>query len=254
MKHPRIIPILLLDNNGLYKTIKYKKPIYIGDPINTLKIFNEKETDELIIIDISATSQKKQPNFSLLKEIASECFMPICYGGGINTIEHIKKLFNLGIEKVALNTALTKNPDLLKEAVKLFGSQSIVGIIDVNKNIFGNYKIYNHITNKNKTYDIPKQALYLQSLGIGELLLNFVHLEGSKLGYDISFLKSITNILNIPVIVNGGVGKFEHLKEGIIDGKASAAAAGSFFVFHGPHNAVLITYPNHETIRDISSL
>lgn len=250
--HPRIIPILLLSNKGLYKTTKYKNPIYVGDPLNTLKIFNEKEADEIIIIDISASKQKKEPDFKYLEEIVSECFMPICYGGGIKTLSHIKQLFEIGIEKITLNSILLKDPQLVKQAVEIYGSQSIVGVVDINKSVFGKFYLYDYQTKKKVKKNIFEYIKFLEELGIGELLINFVHKENTSSGYEIELTKKISQIVTIPIIANGGVGCFEDLKKGINVGNASAAAAGSFFVFQGPHKAVLITYPKYEKIISIN--
>lgn len=249
--HPRVIPILLLSNQGFYKTTCYKKPVYIGDPLNTLKIFNEKETDEIIIIDISATKNSRSPNFDLLQEIVSECFMPICYGGGVQTIEDIKKLFQLGIEKVSLNAALLRKKELVTEATSIYGSQSIVGVVDINKSFFGRFYAYNYLKNSRLKMELFEYIKYVESLGVGELLVNFVYKENTQTGYELELLQEITKLVSIPVIANGGVGRFDHLKEGIVQGGASAAGAGSFFVFNGPHKAVLITYPKYEKIRGI---
>ncbi len=246
---PRLIPILLLQNNGLVKTEKYKNPKYIGDPINTVKIFNEKEVDELVFLDISATIERRKPRFELLYKIASECFMPLGYGGGISTIEDIKTLFSLGIEKVIINHYAIENPDFIKKAAVTFGSQSIVVSIDVKKSIFGKYELYNYISGKSFKYNPIEFAELVTKNGAGELIINSVDKEGTMLGYDTKLLEKITVAVSIPVVANGGAGRLEDFREVIHEGGAAAAAAGSFFVYKGKHRAVLINYPKPSEVK-----
>lgn len=250
MLKTRVIPILLLKNNGLVKTIKFKKDQYIGDPINAIKIFNEKEVDELIFLDIEATKYNKEPNYEIIKSIASECFMPVCYGGGITTIEQIKKIFHLGIEKVSLNSSILNNYDLLEQAVEIFGSQSIVVSVDVKKNLFGKYCIYNHVRKKIEKLNVSDYLKNIEKKGAGEVLLNHVDLDGTQLGYDTELIKYVTKDLNIPLIYCGGAKDLTDFKVAK-DLMVSGVAAGSMFVFHGKHKAVLITYPGYEILKKL---
>ena len=184
MYYNRIIPCLLLQKQGLVKTVGFKKPVYIGDPINAVKIFNDKEVDELIFLDIDAAREKRSPNFSYLKIIAEQCFMPLCYGGGICTIEDIRRLFYIGFEKVSINTSIISNPELISEAAGIFGSQSIIGAMDVKKNVFGRNTIYT-LRGKRTTGKTPVEyAKYLESLGVGEIFLNSIDRDGKMNGYD----------------------------------------------------------------------
>ena len=251
MLKTRVIPVLLLHNKGLVKTIKFKSPKYIGDPINAIKIFNEKEVDELILLDIDASKEKRGPNYKIIEDFASECFMPVCYGGGITTIEQMKKIFSLGIEKIAINTSVINNKQLIIDAVDIFGSQSIVVSIDIKKSFLGQYKIYTHHNKKRINKPYLEHIKEIESLGVGEILINNVDLDGTLVGYDISLLKDIVNNVNIPVIACGGAGKLDDFKKVKKESNVSAVAAGSFFVFHGKHKAVLITYPKYDDLEKL---
>jgi cyclase len=187
----------------------------------------------------------------MISAFASECFMPVCYGGGITDIEQIQKIFSIGIEKVALNTVVLKNINFIKEAVTLFGAQSIVVVIDVKKNLFGKYKIYNHATKKTEKIELETYIQNLNTIGVGEIMINNVGLDGTQLGYDIVLLNKLTQLTNIPIIACGGAGKLEDFKYAKENGGVSAVAAGSFFVFKGKHNAVLITYPKYTELEKI---
>ena len=251
MLKTRVIPILLLHNKGLVKTVKFKSPTYIGDPINAIKIFNEKEVDELIFLDIDASKKGNEPDYELIKDFASECFMPVCYGGGITTIEQIKKIFALGVEKVSLNSSVFKNKSLLKEAVEIFGSQSIVVTIDIKKSFFTNYQVYIHTNKKVLKEPYLEYIKSIERLGAGEIIINNVDLEGTQTGYDISLMESIVNNVNIPVVACGGAGVLNDFKKIKDEANVSAVSAGSFFVFQGKHNAVLITYPEYEELEKL---
>lgn len=240
----RIIPCLLLQNQGLVKTVKFKNPKYVGDPTNAIKIFNEKEVDELIFLDITATRENRQPPFKLISEIATECFMPFCYGGGINSLEDMQAIFSLGVEKVAINTQAILRPSLVKQASKQFGSQSIVISIDVKKDLFGTYKVFSHLRGKVLKIDPVEFALQMEDMGAGELLVNSADRDGTMEGYDIELIKKLTVAVNIPVVACGGAGSIEHFRDAIYIGGASAVAAGSMFVFYGKYRAVLINYPS----------
>jgi len=247
MLQSRIIPVLLLKNGVLVKTIKFDNEIYIGDPINAVRIFNEKEVDELIILDISKSKNNETIDFDLIKQISSEAFMPVGYGGGIKSINDIEQLFKIGIEKVILNNILFSNLDLISNAAVIFGNQSIVASIDIKKNIFNKYQIYDHVKKKRLKIDINSFICELEKLGVGEIFLNSVDNDGKMTGYDIKLVKTFAPILNIPLIICGGAKDQNDILNAINSG-ASAAAAGSMFVFHGVHKAVLINYQKYENL------
>jgi len=250
MSITRVIPVLLLKNTGLVKTTQFKEPKYVGDPLNAVKIFNDKEVDELIFLDISATPENKKPPLEFLKQIAEECFMPLSYGGGIKTVEEIKDILKVGIEKVCLNTIAVENPDLVKKATDRYGSSTICVAIDVKKNFFGKYEIYIHGGKKNTKLDPVKFAMEMDKAGAGELLVNSIDRDGMMQGYDNDLLKKITSQVSMPVIACGGAGTLNHFGDAIKQGGASAVAAGSMFVFHGKHRAVLISYPSQEELQE----
>ncbi|OGC08493.1 imidazole glycerol phosphate synthase subunit HisF [candidate division WOR-1 bacterium RIFOXYA2_FULL_36_21] len=247
----RVIPCLLLKNNGLVKTIKFSNPKYVGDPINAVNIFNDKEVDELIILDITATIEGKKPNYSLLSDIASECFMPLGYGGGVNSIEDVRKLFNLGIEKVVINSYAVENQEFIRSVSNIFGSQSVVVSIDVKSNLWGKHEVYIRGGKQKTGLDPVTHAKQVESLGAGELFINSIDRDGTGQGYDIKLIKSISEVVRIPVVACGGASKTEDFKLAIKDGGASAVAAGSIFVFQGKHRAVLITYPLIDELENI---
>lgn len=244
MLKPRVIPCLLLSGRGLYKTVKFNNPKYVGDPVNAVKIFNEKEVDELLLLDITATTENREPNYELIGDIASECFMPLAYGGGIKSIEQIRKLHRVGIEKVCLNTAAYLDPKFVKESCEIFGSSSIVAAMDVKKNFFGRYEVYVSSGKSNTKQDPVAYAKHLERLGVGEIFVNSVDRDGMMSGYDLVLLKSIALSVDTPVIGCGGAGSLEHVKVAIAEAGVNAVAAGSMFVFHGKHKAVLINYPS----------
>ena len=243
MTIPRIIPILLLKDKGLVKTVNFKNPTYIGDPINALKIFNDKETDELVLLDIDATRQDKKINFDFIRDIVSEAFMPVGYGGGIRTLYDVQQLFSLGVEKVILNTLLIQDKPLIKELVGNYGSQSIVASIDYKSGLF--YKNRPHV--KGGSVAIKTELIeYLkevEDLGIGEIILQNIDKEGTMSGYDLEMIAKAAKAVCLPIVASGGAGSLTDVKKAIEVG-ASAAAAGSIFVYNGPHKAVLISYSN----------
>lgn len=241
---PRIIPVLLLHKGGLYKTKQFKKPIYVGDPINAVRILNEKQVDELMILDIDCSGNNSEPNYDLLEEIASEAFMPVAYGGGVKNLEIAKKLFKLGIEKVVLNSVLQTNLKLIKEIGDVYGAQSVVACIDFKKNLFGKTQAYFKGGSIKAEQSIFKLAKQFENIGAGELLLNDIDKEGTYSGYNQSILKEIVGMVQIPVIISGGAGRNEDFSEAAANG-ASGMAAGSMLIFQRPHNAVLISYPSN---------
>lgn len=245
---PRIIPTLLLKGQGLVKTVKFSNPTYIGDPMVAAKIFNEREVDEIIILDIEASKNKKGPQFDLLSELATECFMPLCYGGGISTFEQAEKLFKLGIEKVCLNTAVLKDPQLIKKISDHFGAQAVVVSIDVKKNFFGRYGCYFTSGMLSSSWTPLALAQEVEKLGAGEILINSIDRDGTMTGYDLALITEITKNVSVPVIACGGAAVLEDFKSAIDNG-ASAAAAGSYFVFRGKHKAVLISYPDASQLK-----
>lgn len=243
MRRTRVIPVLLLNGVGLVKTRKFTDAVYVGDPINAVKIFNDKGVDELAILDIAASKKNKRPDFDYLREISSECFVPLCYGGGVRTVDDIREALKIGVEKVAINTTAVDKPDFIREAADLFGSQSIVASVDVKKNVFGQYRVArtaNGVALTNKTpLDFAKEVT---SLGAGEILLNSIDRDGTRSGYDSNLIEEIANSVSVPVIACGGAGSLEDFRDAVERG-ASAVAAGSMFVFHGKHRGVLISYP-----------
>ncbi len=251
MKIKRIIPCLLLRDNGLVKTVKFKESTYLGDPINTIKIFNEKEVDEIFFLDIDATKAKKDPPYELIRKISGECFMPFGYGGGIRSLDQIEKIIKSGAEKVVINTKAFLDKDFIREAVKHFGSSTIVLSADVKKDIFRKYKVYIEGGTRNTGKDPVDYAAEIEDMGAGEMLLTSIDRDGTMLGYDIELLRIVSAKIKIPVIACGGAGKIEDFRSAIIEGGAAAAAAGSFFVFHGKRRAVLITYPSYQEITNL---
>ena len=249
MLKTRVIPSLLLKDRGLVKTVKFKNPKYVGDPINAVKIFNDKEVDELIFLDISATMTRRNPQFGLIEDIATECFMPFAYGGGIRNIDDAKQILKLGAEKIVINTYALENHSFIKKASEIFGCQSIVVSIDVKKNWMGKYLIYTHSGAKNINIDPLEFAKKVEKMGVGELFINSIDRDGTMQGYDLDIIKGIAETVDIPVIACGGAGKLQDFQDAVKIGKASAVAAGSMFVFYGPHKAVLINYPSQEDLK-----
>jgi cyclase len=250
MNNVRVIPILLLKDMGLYKSVKFKDHKYVGDPINAIKIFNEKEVDELVFLDINASICNTEPNYEMLADIASECFMPLCYGGGIKNLHQIEKVLYSGVEKISINTASFEDLTLISQAAEKFGSSTIVVSIDVKKGLLSGYSTYTK-SGKQKTNRNPVEfAKFVEDQGAGEILLTSIDADGTMSGYDIELVKSVSNAVGIPVVANGGAGSIQHMKEAVEVG-ASAVAAGSFFVFQGKHRAVLITYPDRQRLNEL---
>ena len=242
------MPTLLLRGRGLYKTVRFKNPVYIGDPINAVRIFNEKGADELVILDIQATPERRGPDLGLVGEIVSEAFIPICYGGGVTTAAEVEALLKVGVEKVAINSAATGSMSLVSEVARLFGNQSIVVGIDVQRTLLGHYRRVTH-GGTLLQQDPVQDAVRAQEAGAGELFLNAVDRDGTMQGYDTRLIRTITAATSIPVVACGGAGNLAEMLRIIREDGASAAAAGSFFVFQGKHKAVLITYPQENELR-----
>lgn len=250
MNKTRVIPVLLLRGQGLVKTVKFKDPKYVGDPINAVRIFNEKEVDELVFLDITATPEGRGPDFELLSDIASEAFMPMAYGGGVTTLEQVRRIFELGFEKVIVNSAAYKKPGLIAEAAAIFGSQSIVGCVDVRKTLLGRYALSSASGRVTEKASLLEHLTTLTQSGVGEILVNAVDRDGTMGGYDLKLLREVSAAVTVPVIACGGAGSVDHFVQAVEDGHASAVAAGSLFVFMGPHRAVLINYPERKVLAD----
>jgi cyclase len=247
----RVIPVLLLKNDILYKGVNFKGHKYIGDPINAVKIFNEKEVDELVFLDIGATLSGAQPNYEFLNHVASECFMPLCYGGGVNKLEQIEKLLYAGVEKICINTAAVENEAFIKEATEEYGSSTIMVSIDVKKQLFGGQKVYTHSGSKKTKLDPLTFAKRMEDLGIGEILINSIDKDGTMKGFDVDLVQTIASQVGVPVVAAGGAGSLKDFQDVVHNGKASAVAAGSYFVFQGKHKAVLITYPDRKELEKL---
>jgi cyclase len=243
MRSVRVIPALLLKNSGLVKTVKFKEPVYIGDPINAIKIFNEKEVDELVFLDMEITQKGREPDYKLLQEFASEAFFPLAYGGGVSTLDQAKRIFRIGVEKIVLSSAAISNPQLVREISDYSGSSSVVVCIDVKKSLFGAHKIFPRNGQKLENSDPFDMAKAMEDLGAGEIIVNSVDLDGTMAGYDYGLIGKMSEAVSIPVVALGGAGSLGDLKHAVESG-ASAVAAGSFFVFFGKLKGVLITYPS----------
>jgi cyclase len=239
----RIIPMLLLSNGGLVKTVRFSKPQYIGDPINAVRIFNEKEVDELVLLDIDATAERREPHFAEIEQVLSEAFMPVGYGGGVTSLPQMERLFKLGVEKVVLNSVLAETPGLLTEASRAFGSQSIVASMDFKRDLLGRYHAYTHGGKRRLSGDPIELLRQWESLGAGEIVLNSIDRDGTRKGLDLDFIGKASTAVEVPVVAAGGAGEAAHLAAALRAG-ASAVGAGSMFVFHGVHQAVLISYIN----------
>ena len=247
----RVMPCLLLDGEGLVKTVNFKSATYIGDPINAIRIFNELEVDELILLDIMASDKDMRPDFEIINKVASECFMPLTYGGGIKSVGDADNLFRIGIEKISLNSALFEQAELLPQISQKYGSQAVVASIDVLKNMFGKYHVYRERGRK-KTNESPLNwALKLQELGAGEILLTSINHEGTWDGFDLKLIEELASALSIPVIANGGAGNAEDLRSALKQGNDSEVTAGSMFVFQKKGMGVLINYPPQNIIEQI---
>lgn len=244
----RIIPCLLYDGSGLVKTVKFKNPTYIGDPINAIKIYNDKEVDELVIIDINASKQKRKPNFTKIADMASEAFMPFAYGGGVKTFEDFSTLYKIGVEKVLVNSLIQENPSVIKQVISHYGSQAVVACVDLKKSLFGTKSPYSHMGHKIK-YSIIDYVTYLENeIGVGEIMLQSIDNEGTWEGYDFEITKQVAEGISVPVIAAGGCGQLNDLKKVLYDCHAQAAAIGSMAAYSKKGMGVLINFPNRNDI------
>jgi imidazole glycerol-phosphate synthase subunit HisF len=250
MNLKRIIPVLLIENKGLVKTIRFDKRSYVGDPINAVKIFNDKEVDELILLDISANPEGRNPDIAMIRDIAGECFMPLCYGGGIKSLENIRQVLFVGVEKVCMNTAAIENPSFVESAAAQFGSSTIVVSVDAKKNLMGKYQVCSYGGRKKTNIELLAYVKEMEKRGAGEIMINSIDQDGAMNGYDLKMIRQVCDAVNIPVIACGGAKEISDFKCAIENG-ASAAAAGSMFVFNGKHRAVLISYPSPEELKSI---
>ncbi|SFO02823.1 cyclase [Paenimyroides ummariense] len=244
MLRPRIIPSLLIQDNGLVKTVNFKNPKYVGDPINAVKIFNEKEVDELAIFDIDATVKGLDPNYSLIERIANQSRMPLCYGGGVKTVEQAQKIFGLGIEKIALSSSVLQNPKLITQIADRVGAQSVIVVLDVKKKLLGGYEVYTHNGKKATGINPFKFIEDAQRLGAGEIVINSIDQDGVMKGFDMSLIDKARERSSLPMTFLGGAGTVEDIKKVIEKHKIIGVAVGSLFVFKGKYKAVLINYPN----------
>lgn len=244
MLNPRIIPVLLVKNGGLTKTVKFKEGKYVGDPINAVKIFNEKEVDELIVLDIDAMVEKREPNYVMIQNLAAECRMPLCYGGGVTKTEQVQKIVSLGVEKVALSSVAISSPDIISQAAKEVGNQSVVVVMDVKKKgIFRRYEIVTHNGRVGTGLDPVEFARKAEELGAGEIVVNSVDYDGMMEGYDMELAAKVRNATTLPMTILGGAGSLNDIKSLVSTFGIIGAAAGSLFVFKGKYRAVLINYP-----------
>jgi cyclase len=246
----RVIPCLLLRNGGLVKTQKFSEPKYVGDPINAVRIFNVKEVDELLVLDIDASKKNTEPDYSLIEQFAGESFMPVCYGGGIRTLDQARRVFSCGIEKISLQSALLKDFQLVSEVAQRYGNQAVVVSVDVKKTIVGGYKLYSAASGKTLEINYLDFICKAIEAGAGEILINAVDKDGTMSGMDTVLIKHAASVCSVPLIAMGGVGSIADIREGVLAG-ANAISAGAFFVYHGKHRAVLITYPKYNELTKL---
>ena len=248
---PRIIPTLLLSDDMFVKTTKFRKPVYIGDPVNTINLFNKFEVDEIVVLDISCSRKRKKPNFDLIVELASECWVPLSYGGGIRSVDDARRILNSGVEKVIFESLFHLNANELRKCVNQFGSSSVVVCLDVKKTFFGKYSLRTLSNRKNSGFSLDEALEMIVDIGIGEVIVNNISRDGTLLGYDCELLRYVSKHINCPVIALGGASCLKDFKEAIDNG-ASAAAAGSFFVFQNNNtDSILIHFPERHEIENL---
>lgn len=248
MLRTRVIPCLLLRGNSLVKTIKFDRYTYIGDPLNTCRIFNELEVDEMTILDITASKEARGPNYKLLGSLVNECFMPLSYGGGITSLEQAERLFTLGFEKIVLNSILYSNPSLITDIAKVYGSQSIIVSIDVRKSLLRGYEVYSHAGTRRQKVKLLEWIKQIEQLGAGEILLTSIDKEGTWNGFDFELVKIVSDSVGIPVIAHGGAGHIDHIGNVVKEGKASAVGLGSMVVFQNKGMGVLVNFPDKKKL------
>jgi len=246
----RVVPCLLLQDGGLVKTTRFDRPRYVGDPINAVRIFNDKYVDELVFLDIDASRTGGEPDYDLIQRIAGECFIPLCYGGGIRTLEQARRIVAAGVEKIAVNSMAIDQPDLLSTLSRELGASSVVAGIDVKRDMIKRARVFHPGRRQLTKLDPVEHARAVVRAGAGEIFLNSVDRDGTGEGFDIELIQSVTAAVNVPVTVCGGAAGLEDMREAVRSG-ASAAAAGSMFVFYGPHRAVLINYPAYASVREL---
>jgi imidazole glycerol-phosphate synthase subunit HisF len=246
MVRPRIIPCLLVHDKGLVKTVHFKDPKYVGDPINAVRIFNEKESDELMVLDIDATAEGREPDYNMIAKLAAECRMPLCYGGGVKTAEQALRIFSLGVEKIAVSSAAVKTPDLISEMADKVGSQSVVVVLDVKKKLLGGYEMYTHNGKKATGINPIEWVQKMERAGAGEIVVNSIDRDGEMRGYDMTLADKIRKATSLPLTILGGAGSLDDIGGLIQKYRVIGASAGSLFVFKGVYKAVLINYPTWE--------
>jgi cyclase len=249
---PRVIPCLQFAHGELLKTRRFRDPQYLGDPINAVKLFNDLECDELVVVDIRATQEGREPDYAMIQGFASEAFMPLTYGGGISSIEQIRRILAIGIEKVVIGAGAADGK-LISSAAAVFGSQSIVAAIDIRKTALGHPEVWTHSGTHNLRVDARAYCLQMQELGAGELFVQSIDLEGTRAGYDIALMKEMSAAVQIPVIACGGAGSLEDVRVLLRSSTVAAAAAGTMFVLHGKHDAPLISYPRPQEIVSLAT-
>lgn len=254
MLRSRIIPCLLVHNKGLVKTVKFKDPKYVGDPINAVKIFNEKEVDELVVLDIDATANSVEPDYQMIEHLAAECRMPLCYGGGVKTVEQAQKIIKLGVEKVAISSAAIQTPELVRDIAKVIGRQSVVVVVDVKKSLFSGYEVYINNGKKKVKTSLLELIKRFEELGIGELVINNIDHDGMMNGFDMKLARKIRDCVDLPITFLGGAGKAKDIIDMVKEFKVIGVSAGSLFVFKGVYKAVLINYLSESDMKKIREL
>jgi len=249
MLRTRVIPCLLLHGAGLVKTRRFREPTYVGDPINAIRIFNDKEVDELIFLDITASREGRGPALQTIRDFASECFMPVGYGGGIRSLADAREVLSVGIEKVVVNTLALRTPQVISQIARDFGAQAVVASIDARKKMFGGYEVMGAGGTEKTGLEPAAHARRMVELGAGEIFINSIDRDGTQSGYDLALVRSVADAVSVPVIACGGAAELSHFSAAVSEGHASAVAAGSMFVFHGKHRAVLISYPSRSELE-----
>ena len=251
LKH-RVIPCLLLMDGGIVVTRKFQKPNYVGDPINIARIYNDKEVDELVVLDISATKNRSNPSYSIIERLAAECFMPLTYGGGISSVQQAREIFSLGVEKICIQSAALNNISIINDLSDTFGNQSIVISIDVKRNFLGNLKLYSSSRNRYNAMNWKEFLTMAVNAGAGEVILNAVHNDGRMCGFDTKLINEAFNAVNVPLVAVGGLGSIHDIQHAIESG-ASAVGGAAFFIYQGKHNAVLVTYPDYDELVKVTT-